>query len=174
MWEERRGKELVRPRDNRSRLDGINAFALPGVNPPLTFGQKSLCAITTDDIEAFRDARKAQGLSPVTVNHDIKLLRKMFNWGIRKGYMERTPFKIGTEPAVFLEKEVPRSKRLEDDAAEQRLLNAAKPHLRAVIIALLDTACRPGEILSLQWRDLNLGRKELTVLTCPPGLSQFL
>lgn len=38
-----------------------------------------LNAVTTDDIEAFRDARKAEGLSPVTVNHDLKLLRKMFN-----------------------------------------------------------------------------------------------
>ena len=62
-----------------------------------TFGEKLLTAITTDDIEAFRDSRKAAGLSAVTVNHDLKLLRKMLNWGIRKGYLERSPFKIGTE-----------------------------------------------------------------------------
>jgi Phage integrase SAM-like domain len=66
----------------------------------LTFGQKALTALTTDDIEVFRDARESAGLSPVTVNHDLKLLRKMFNWAIRKGYMERSPFKIGTEAAI--------------------------------------------------------------------------
>jgi integrase len=43
------------------------------------------------------------------------------------------------------------------------LLDAADPHLRAVIIALLDTACRLGEILSLQWRDVNLERRELMI-----------
>ena len=53
-WEERRGKDLVRPKDNRYRLDKITAFVLPGTRPPLTFGEKPLEAITTDDIEAFR------------------------------------------------------------------------------------------------------------------------
>jgi integrase len=43
------------------------------------------------------------------------------------------------------------------------VLDAADPHLLAVIIALLDTACRLGEILSLQWRDVNLERREITV-----------
>ena len=126
-------------------------------------GDKPLDAITTDDVEAFRDSRKAAGRSAVTVNHDLKLLRKMFNWGIRKGYMERTPFKIGTEPAITLEREIPRSRRFETEEDEQRLLDAANPQLRAVIIAILDTACRPGKILSLQWRDVNLERRELTV-----------
>ena len=163
VWEERRGKELVRPKDNRYRLDKIAAFVLPGTRPPMAFGDKSLGAITTDDVEAFRDARKGAGLSPVTVNHDLKLLRKMFNWGIRKGYLQRTPFKVGTEPAIFLQKEIPRSRRLESDEDEKRLLEAANPHLQAVIVAMLDTACRPGEILSLQLRDVNLERRELTI-----------
>jgi integrase len=28
---------------------------------------------------------------------------------------------------------------------------------------MLDTACRPGEILSLQWCDVSLDRRELTI-----------
>jgi integrase len=32
-----------------------------------------------------------------------------------------------------------------------------------VITALLDTACRPGEILNLQWRDVSLERREFVV-----------
>ncbi len=62
-----------------------------------------------------------------------------------------------------LEREIPRNRRLHDADAEQRLLDAAKPHLRGVITAMLDTACRPGEILSLQWRDVSLERRELTI-----------
>lgn len=122
-----------------------------------------LSAVTTDDIEAFRDARRAEGLSAVTVNHDLKLLRKLFNWGVRKGCLERMPFKIGTEPAITLEKETPRAVRFQLEDDEARLLNAAKPHFRGVIIAMLDTGCRPGEILSLQWRDVNLERREMTI-----------
>src|SRR5437016_4650478 len=62
-----------------------------------------------------------------------------------------------------LVKEIPRARRFESDDDEQKLLDAAVPHLRAVIIALLDTACRLGELLSLQWRDVNLERRELTI-----------
>ena len=163
VWRERRGYQLVRPRDNDYRLGRICEFVLPGTAPPLQFGDKQLLAITTDDIEAFRDARRAAGLSPVTVNHDLKLLRKMFNWGIRKDYLPRTPFKIGTEPAIALEREIPRDRRFQDEEDESRLLDAASFHLRAVIIALLDTCCRPGEILSLQWQDVNFARRELRI-----------
>ena len=127
------------------------------------FGDKPVDAITTDDVEAFRDARKAAGLSPVTVNHDLKLLRKMLNWGIRKGYLQKTPFKIGTEPAITLQKEATRDRRFEREEDGQQLLAAANPHLRAVIIALLDTCCWPGEILMLQWKDVSLERRELTI-----------
>jgi integrase len=87
----------------------------------------------------------------------------MFNWGIRKGYLQRTPFKIGTEPAITLEKEIPRAWRFERDEDEQKLLAAADPRLRGVLVALLDTACRVGEVLSLQWKDVNLGRKEILI-----------
>lgn len=162
-WRERRGVQLVRPRDNEYRLKKIKAFVFPATEPPLTFGDKPITSITTDDIEAFRDARKAKGLSAVTVNHDLKLLRKMFNWGIRKGYLERTPFKIGTEPAISLEKEIPRAKRFEHEDDEQKLFKAADPHLRSVLVALLDTACRVGEVLSLQWKDVNLERREILI-----------
>ena len=131
--------------------------------PPTTFRQEPLTSITTDDVEAYRDHRKSQRLSTVTVNHDLRLLRKMFNWGIRKGYLERTPFKIGTEPAIRLEREIPRNRRFEGDDDEQKLLAAANPHLRAVIVAMLDTACRPGEIFNLKVRDVSVTRRELTI-----------
>ena len=163
VWEERRGRELANAYDNKHRLQKMCSFQLPGASPPTTFGQKPLTSITTDDVEAYRDHRKSQRLSTVTVNHDLRLLRKMFNWGIRKGYLERTPFKIGTEPAIRLEREIPRHRRFEGDDDEQRLLAAANPYLRAVIIAMLDTACRPGEIFNLQVRDVSMTRRELTI-----------
>ena len=163
VWKTRRGLELVNARDNGYRLGTICAFSLPGTEPPLLLGDKGLDTITTDDIEAFRDHRKAKGLSPVSVNHDLRLLRKMFNWAIRKGHLERTPFKIGTEPAIKLEREIPRRKRLHTADEEKQLLDKSSPELRAFITAMLDTGCRPGELLSLQWRDVSLDRSEFAI-----------
>ena len=160
VWEERRGRELANAYDNKHRLKKVCAFRLPGET---TFGQKPLASVTTDDIEAYRDYRKAQGLSAVTVNHDLRLLRKMFNWGLGKGYLEVTPFKRGTVTVIQLERETARSRRFQAEDDENRLLEAANEQLHGVLVALLDTACRPGEILSLQWRDVNMERRELTV-----------
>ena len=87
-------------------------------------------AYSTEEIEAFRDWRKRDGLSAVAVNHDLKLLRKMFNWAIRKRYLAATPFKLGTEPAISLEREIPRNWRFEREEDEDKLLKAANPHLR--------------------------------------------
>jgi integrase len=163
LWEATEGAKLVRPRDNTYRLRLISAFELPGGSGG-TFGAKLAAEITSEDIEAYRDARVAAGLAPATVNHDLKLLRKMFNWGVRKRLLDSSPFKIGTESAVALLKETPRAVRFTSDDDERRLLDAAGPHLRDVLIALLDTACRPGEILSLQWGNVSLERGEFVIV----------
>lgn len=163
VWTTRVGSTLVSGKIHGYRLKTICAFPLPGTDPVVTFGEKPLDRMTTDDIEAFRDARKAAGLSAVAVNHDLKLLRSMLNWACKKGYLTSTPFRIGPVPAITLEREIPRHRRFESADDETRLLNAADPHLRAVITALLDTACRPGEVLQLQWRDVSLERREFVV-----------
>jgi integrase len=163
LWREGNGQYLVRARDNDYRLALIEKFVLPATEPAITFGEKLAAAITVGDIEAYRASRRKQQLSAVTINHDLKLLRKMFNWGIRFGYLEHTPFKRGPVTTISLEREIPRSKRLQSDEDEQRLLQAASSHLHGVIVAMLETACRPGELLSLQWGDVNLERGELTI-----------
>ena len=64
---------------------------------------------------------------------------------------------------ISLDKETPRDRRFEGDDDEKRLLNAADHYLRGFVIAMLDTCCRPGEILSLQWRNVDLIQRELTI-----------
>ena len=99
--------------------------------------------------------RRAQGTGLVGVNRNVRALRALFNWGIRVGYVEGTPFKLGTEPVVKLWREPPRSRRLDADTDEEpRLLAACTAHLRAIVEAALETGMRRGEILSLQWRQL--------------------
>lgn len=162
-WAKRRGYQLVRAQDNDYRLKRIHAFELPGSSPPTRFGDKPAADITTGDIEAYRHHRRAQGVSPVTSNHDLKLLRKMFAWGVRERLIPATPFKVGTESVISLDPETPRERRFGSDADETRLLRAANPHLRGILVAMLDTCCRPGEILSLQWGDVDLAGRELVI-----------
>jgi hypothetical protein len=51
VWKVRRGCQLASGKDDIYRLSTICAFRLPGVEPATTLGDKSLDAITTDDVE---------------------------------------------------------------------------------------------------------------------------
>ena len=95
----------------------------------------------------------------MAVNHDLKLLRSMCSWAVTKGMLERTPFRVGNVPALKLTKEIPRSRRFETSEDEDRLLAAADPYMHAFTVALIDTASRPGEIRTLQWKNVNLQRR---------------
>ena len=87
----------------------------------------------------------------------------MSNWAVEKGYAERTPFKKGNGVVVVhFAKEQPRRRRLEGDE-EERLLRHAKPLLHDLIVAALETGCRKGELLTLQWRDVKWDQNVLLI-----------
>ena len=173
-WKRLKRCQLVRPEDNNSRINTIRAFTFVAGE---RFGALPMNQITADHIEQFRAARKMAGLSVVTQNHDLKLMRKMWNWGIRaRREAERngqqipsyaltsTPFRDGGVALISLEKETPRAKRFSSEQDEDRLLALADARMRAFITTMLDTCCRPGELRSLQWREVDLKGKELTIL----------
>ena len=79
--------------------------------------------------------------------------------GGQEGY--RTSPLVHEDPDVVRRrKETQRQRRLEP-GEEEKLLAAAEPHLRAVIIAALETCCRQGELLGLRWVDISLARGEI-------------
>ncbi len=185
-WKREKGCQLVRPEDNDYRIRTICEFRLADGR---RFGDLDVRTITSSNIEMYRKARKAAGLSVVTVNHDLKLLRKMWNWGIRvKLEAERqkqehpelaieipvygltgTPFRVAGVACISLEKETPRAVRFSSADDEDRLLALADPRMEAFITTMLDTCCRPGELRSLQWREVNLKSRTMFVL---PGKSK--
>ncbi len=120
--------------------------------------------ITADTLERFKEARlatMAPGRGRVAINRNLMLLRSCFNWAIvTGGYLTATPFKIGPVTAVHLFPELPRERRLEPGEAE-RLLPACRPDLRALVEAALETVCRIGELLSLQWRAVRWAQNEM-------------
>ena len=49
----------------------------------------------------------------------------MFNWGIREGRLEKSPFKLGTETVIKLQMETPRVFRFANQDDEDRVLALA-------------------------------------------------
>jgi integrase len=149
----------VRLRPRTAQAAGYHLAALtdaevPGPNDTLIrLGHKPLDAITRADVEAVRAAHRVHGV--VGTNRLLERFRHLFNWAIAEGYIEQTPFKRAGVTVVKLEKaaEPQRHRRLEP-GEEEALLSNTGPHLYALIVAALETGCRLGELLGLQWRDV--------------------
>ena len=165
--------------DYLSKLGGVCRTELPHpTGGSLRLGDWRLSDIITDTIERFREQQRTAGVGVVGANRKLAAARAVFNWGIRLGYCESTPFKRHTETVVKLSPELPRCRRLQD-GEEGRLLKCADPHLHALIVAALETGMRKGELLSLQWSQvegLQIGRKArgAPVLTWGPKPVIFL
>ena len=107
----------------------------------------------------------------VGLNRFKARVRHFFNWAIAQGYRDDTPFKRHGVNVVRLNgaAETVRTRRLQP-GEEDRLVAAATPYLRALIIAALSTGCRVGELLTLQWQDVRVdGRGRYRALILRAG-----
>jgi integrase len=132
------------------------------------FGERPLAEIRTSDVENFiADLRKPhiagrrktpRILSPASVNRTVEILRHMMNWALGREYIDRTPFRRGTETLIRkLREDNQRRRRISEDE-EARLLAAAPPLLRSMIITALDTGTRQGEMLAVRFSDIDFAR----------------
>lgn len=130
-------------------------------------GDWALIAITEDELEAFHAAQRAAGRAASTLNHLVQVLKAALRWAARKGYLVRSP--ISDESTLKRVKPAQRTRRLPADdetallAAAGALSRGAGVRLSGLIVAALETGCRRGELLGLQWADVNLQRCELLI-----------
>ena len=135
-------------------------------------GRKAAGLVTEDDLEHAIDVLRQRGHAASTINHYVQTLKSLERWGVRKGHLPKRW--LSEDTSLRLRKSAQRSRRLVPDVLdakgnvkvageERRLLSAANPWLQRLIIAALETGCRRGELLALQWADVNLEKGELTV-----------
>ncbi|HWQ33569.1 MAG TPA: tyrosine-type recombinase/integrase [Blastocatellia bacterium] len=142
------------------------------------FGQKLLEQITCSELEKLRvhllmkPARRGAQRTFADVNRLLSLLRAMLNAAVREGWLQTNPFSRG-RPLIQPAYEKPRERVLSFEE-EARLLarceawkaNRRFRHRRVwrpILICALDTGMRAGEIFSLQWRDVNLEARLITI-----------
>ncbi len=119
---------------------------------PLALGAWPIADVVSDTIEQFREVRLLGGKGVVGTNRALGCLRALWSWAVRAGHADETPFRRHGEVVVKLDMagEHPRTRRLEV-GEEEGLLSVAGTHLYSLIVAAIETGMRRGELLSLQW-----------------------
>jgi integrase len=138
------------------------------------FRGETLRSITPEKIQRFVAERKIEKsknngntISPSTVNRALALLKTILGKAVEWGRIEMNP-----AARVKKLKEPPGRERFLTHEEAGRLLAAANPEFRTILIVALGTGMRRGEILALRWTDLDLVRGIITVSMSKSGRSR--
>jgi integrase len=117
---------------------------------------RTLALLSTSDLATYRDER-LRSVSPSTVIRELNTISHAIDTAMRDWdvYLHRNPCKLVRRPSPPRG----RNRRLRDDE-EQRLLDAADSgrnfYMRDLIVLAVETGMRRGELLSLDWRHIDL------------------
>lgn len=133
-------------------------------------GSKKIRDFTAGDLDQLRKQRLAtptkdqRPRTVATVNRELAILRRLFNVAVQEGWIVRNPFQAA-RALIRISEEVQRDRLLSFEE-EKRLLEVCdgpRIHLYVIIVCALDTGMRRGEILKLNWADIDFKAGKITV-----------
>ena len=140
-----------------------------------SFGTKFLSSIAADDVYAFISEKQKAGLSLRYIADVVILMKSLFKYAVRIYHI--------TNPmdGIILPKKKTTEIQIFDDAEQKKLQQYVTEHqnLSTLGVALsFSTGIRIGELCALQWRDIDLEKRILTVrktmqrIQCPTETSK--
>ena len=120
-------------------------------------GDKPLATITTEDVQHLKSALGAK--SPKTVNNVLTVLSVLMRTAVEWGVIERVPCSIKllrtprTEASFY---EFDQFERLVETSARE-------PQAHLVVLLGGEAGLRRGEMIGLEWTDVNLAKRQLCV-----------
>jgi integrase len=122
-------------------------------------GRIQLRKLEVHHVQLLLNARLAAGLGPRTVHHLRAVLRGALNQAQREGHVARNVAALTHGPRVPHREVQPL-----DPEQTRRFLNAAAGDpLEALYVLAITTGLRQGELLGLQWEDIDLEAQTLRV-----------
>jgi integrase len=128
------------------------------------FGTQLIQTITHSQVEVYKLKRLRSGLAIASVNRELETLRAVLNFAKREQWLSKTPFELGA-PLISKADEARRTRVMSHDEEKKLLLACTdrREHLRPVIIALVDTGMRFGELTTLRWSDVDLPGRTIRI-----------
>ena len=122
-------------------------------------GKNCLEDITRGDLGAFIEHEQDRGLKPSTVRFRLDLLKAFIRYHIEKGVI---PAEVLSKNIIIkVPDSLPKAMEIEDEARLLSVVNNVRN--RAMILLLLRTGMRIGELLNLRVHDIQLAEKKIDI-----------
>ena len=130
-------------------------------------GRKRFEEINSNDLSAYIEYEQDQGKKPLTVHTRLRSLKAFFNYHIDRGNIDASILK--RKLRIKLPQRLPRA--IDPEDIRQLLAVIEKTRDRAIIITLLRTGMRIGELLSTQIGEVNLSEKRIEIYQAHKNLT---
>jgi len=122
------------------------------------FKEVRLAEINPGLVRKYITERKEDGMAPATINRELSLLKSILYAAEYDDLIASNPIRgrrvkkleeVNSREKVILEMKL-------TDSDLRRLVDGAVPHFKPILKIALITGMRRGEILKMQWKDINL------------------
>ncbi len=115
-------------------------------------GNLNLDAIHMGAMQLFIDDRRKSGIKTRTINHGLKIVRRILNLAVSEWVDEHGLTWLSTAPKIKLLPEHDLRKPYPINWEEQdKLFNELPKHLKQMALFAVNTGCRDQEVCQLQW-----------------------
>lgn len=135
------------------------------------FGQREPHTIKVTEVDSFKKRLQAKGLSPQSRKHILEMLRRISNYGKKKGMSKGLSFQI----------EFPKVNNIRDESLSNKqianLLKVLQKHnsIEATIMrVIMLTGRRTADICGLEWKNINLSQQVMTIEDTKSGTNEKL
>ncbi len=137
-----------------NRAPATYDWALGGLKCFFTrYPVRRVSKLTPELVRKFVDWRREAGISPGTINGNIRALKGCLNWGVDNNYLSANPLQkvkkvAGESPG--------RTRYLHDDEIAKLLKAAEGTVYHDIFFTFLKTGMRKKELVHLRWDDIDM------------------
>jgi integrase len=150
-WLENHSKVNNVPYQYKKNMERIDVHLVP------FFGNRDIRNVTPRMIDEYKQSR-LDVIKPATINRTLAILRKMFNDAVRWGFLASSPMKTIRQ----LHEAEKGFNYYDEDEVRSFLPNCSDDFYQIACCAVY-TGMRKGEMLALEWGDVDLERKLIRV-----------